>query len=115
MRSSTDMAWGKRVSGKYGKFETCPPLDMLKSADGVFCNGATCMVNCKPGYVPHGHTRASCKKRKSGGMVWSNSLAGCVTCQDREPVFNDENIHSFCYIHSGTNEKLCDLRYDLRN
>ena len=106
-----DLAWGKKASGKYVEFYACPALDMLKSADGVFCNGATCTVNCKPGHAPQGHTRTSCKKSKSRGIVWSNELTGCVTCEDREPVFTDENIHSFCYINSETNEKSCALRY----
>ena len=41
--------WGRKAEGRFTDFHSCPPLDSLKSADGVFCSGATCTLNCKPG------------------------------------------------------------------
>ena len=36
-------------------------------------------------------------------------MAECITCEDKEPVFTDTNIESFCYVHDGTNQRACEL------
>lgn len=103
--------WGKTAIGKYADYTECPPLSVLNSTHGVFCNGASCVLNCDSGFHPNGNSRTNCQKSKTTeAMEWSNTLAECVTCEDQNPVFTDENIGSFCYIHGGTNEKTCELR-----
>ena len=41
--------WGLKPGGKNLAHEQCGQIEKPSGAEGVFCDGATCIVNCKPG------------------------------------------------------------------
>lgn len=107
------ISWGRPQTGSFISHNLCPPLDIPVGADRLFCNGSTCVVECKPGYQPgKGAIRTQCRTRKDtfGAVVeyWTTPLARCITCDEEMNLKQD--VSSYCYISSGSNEKICDVR-----
>ena len=47
--SRSTISWGKPQTGSFISYKLCPALELPPGADRLFCNGSTCVVECKPG------------------------------------------------------------------
>lgn len=102
--------WGRSTDNNLVHWTQCPPIDMPNNMTGVqriFCDSATCVVDCEPGFNSLGNNRANCRVLK-GKNKWTKELPECGTCI--EPAFKDDRVTSFCYVERGTNQKVCELR-----
>ena len=105
------MNWGKVVKGRYRDYNECPDIELPAGVDTKYCNGATCILVCPPGYHPmNGAKRSHCKHGKKKGTYWTEKLTSCQTCPDINLM--DKDISEFCYIEASTNQRICTLSRD---
>jgi len=104
--------WGRPVNLKKRKtfrgHEDCPALVPGENMEPFRCNGATCLLVCKDGFVPLGRKRVACRKR-DGEFIWTKTAGKCVTCDPLIPQPNDSAVTTNCRI-TGRGKRVCSLR-----
>ncbi|CAG5098441.1 Oidioi.mRNA.OKI2018_I69.XSR.g15670.t1.cds [Oikopleura dioica] len=111
--STSGAGWGREPKNKFVEFKTCPKLATPKNARGVFCDGATCVVDCQAGFMPAGNPRINCVRNKAQNFVetgknrWSGQLPDCQACEELPPIF-DKNIDQFCFVNARDNQMTCE-------
>ncbi|CBY10670.1 unnamed protein product [Oikopleura dioica] len=80
--------WGRPVNIKKRKtfrgHQDCPVLVPGENMEPFRCNGATCLLVCKDGFVPIGRKRVACRNR-DGELNWTKTTGKCVTCDPLIP------------------------------
>jgi len=105
--------WGRQPKNKFVEYKTCPMLETPKNAKGVFCDGATCVVDCQAGFMPAGNPRVNCVRNKAPQFVekgenrWSGELPDCQACEELPPIFDDK-IDQFCFVNARDNQMTCE-------
>merc|ERR1712048_768275 len=104
--------WGSGSTGANGErafqqYTLCPVLDVPEGAEEVRCDGESCAVECKGGYMIKGNPQTKCKKdpKNPGQFVWRRPLGSCYSC-DTEPSFNDWKVWQNCSVNK-KNQRTC--------
>merc|ERR1712130_534598 len=109
----TDLEWGHPVGVRNArKWDDCPKIDedAIDGLDKLRCQGATCALKCKGGYLPVGRRRTKCRwNRKKQEWFWKNQLGGCRTCSVWEPTSDDPLMTTMCKVNPNTNRRWCKL------
>ena len=69
--------------------------------NGLNCSRGTCTLRCGEGAMIAGLRKTHCKRdKRTKEWSWNRTLGTCITCDELNPVSNDQNMTSNCQLRT---------------